>query len=85
MNIEVSIERIVLDGLIVQGRDGDKVRAAVQSELTRLLREGGIAPSLTPAGATARLDAPSIQIPAGVQPVALGHKIAHAIYGGIGT
>ena len=37
MNVNVHIERLVLEGLDVSSRDGDAIGAAVQRELARLV------------------------------------------------
>ena len=43
MNINVHIERLILDGLPVKGSDGSIIQAAVETELSRLLGEQGLA------------------------------------------
>jgi len=42
MNIKVSIERLVLDGLPVSSAQGSLIGAAVETELARLLATGGL-------------------------------------------
>ena len=42
MNITLHIERLVLDGLLMEARDNAQVQAAVETELVRLLSESGI-------------------------------------------
>jgi hypothetical protein len=78
MNIHVSIEHLVLDGLPVNGTQGALVRAAVRSELTRLLGERGLS-EVSP-GAVPHLSANSIQITRDSKPAPLGHQIAQAVY-----
>ena len=83
-NYEVTIDRLVLDGITVAPRQRDTLRGAVQSELSRLLRDGGIGPRFAGGGATARLGAPSVRVSTDGDPAALGREIARAVYGGIG-
>jgi|SRR5271165_4828852 len=77
MNINVHIERLILDGLPVKGSDGSIIQAAVETELSRLLGEQGLAGMST--GAVANLSAGPIELPRGSKPARLGHQIAQAI------
>jgi hypothetical protein len=83
MNIDLSIERIMLDGITIQPGQHSALSAAVRTELMRLLREGGLAPGLSRPSAMARVDAPTIESPAAADPVTLGRDIARAVYGGV--
>ena len=51
MNINVSIERLVLDGLPVSSAQGSLLGAAVETELARLLATGGLKMGLQFGGA----------------------------------
>ena len=51
MNINVAIERLVLDGIDVPYHQRSLLQAAVEGELARLLADGGLAPSLLAGGA----------------------------------
>lgn len=86
MNIELHIERLVLEGIdgvdTAPGR-GEQLREAVSVELTRLLRDGGLADTVTRGGAVPRLRAPSAELSAS-GPDHLGRQLAGAIYRGIG-
>ncbi|HEY2069703.1 MAG TPA: hypothetical protein VGG48_09140 [Rhizomicrobium sp.] len=82
MNVTLHIERLVLDG--VSATDTPRLRRAVEQELTRLLRHGGIAPHLAGGGATPKLAAPQIRFAAGQSTSGMGRQIARAVYGGIG-
>ena len=79
MNINVSIERLVLDGLPMSRSQGVLVQVAVETELARLLSEQGL--SHSSAGAVPHLSANSIQVTRDSKPVQLGHQIARAIHG----
>ena len=85
MNINVHIERLILDGLPVARHEGPLVQAAVEAELARLLVADGLAPTLkSVGGATPSVNAPGIQFTSNSSPAELGQKIARAVYGGIG-
>jgi hypothetical protein len=84
MNINLHIDRLVLDGLPIEHRDGARVKAAVETELSRLLTANGLANSLVSGGATPSVPAPGIQMSSDGNPARLGRKIGRAIYGGIG-
>jgi hypothetical protein len=84
MNINLHIDRLVLDGLPVDHHQGPLVKAAVEAELGRLLTANGLANSLVNGGATPSVPAPGIQMSSDGNPARLGRKIGRAIYGGIG-
>jgi hypothetical protein len=84
LNIELHIERLVLDGLTATPRERTQIRAAVETELSRLLSEGGLAHELAGGIALPSLAADNIQLPQGGNPWQLGEQIARAVYSGIG-
>ncbi len=84
MNINVHIERLILDGLPVTARQGASVQAAVEAELTRLLAEGGLAADVQPGGALRSVLADDIRVTMGNHPTLLGQLIAQSVYSGIG-
>jgi hypothetical protein len=79
MNINVSIERLVLDGLSMSRSQGVLIQGVVETELARLLTEQGL--GHLSAGAVPHLSANSIQVTRDSKPAQLGHQIAHAIHG----
>ena len=83
MNIQVHIERLILDGLPMAHAGRPLLQAAVQAELARLLAEGGISPALQGGGARPWLPAGRIER-ADASPAGLGGQIAQAVYEGIG-
>jgi len=83
VNIELHIERLVLAGIDTAPGRGEQLREAVSAELTRLLRDGGLADAVARGGAVPRLRAPSAQLSAS-GPDHLGPQLASAIYGAIG-
>ncbi|MBL0011650.1 MAG: hypothetical protein IPP22_13140 [Nitrosomonas sp.] len=83
MNINLHIERLVLDGVNVESDLRRMLQATVEAELTRLLTEGGISPSLAQGVALPRISADGIQLTDN-KPVQIGQQIAQSVYGGIG-
>ena len=79
MNINLHIERLVLDGLPITRGDGPFVQAAVEAELTRLLTEGGLSSDFLSGGALASVRANSIHLEKESSPVALGQQIAESL------
>jgi hypothetical protein len=84
MNINLHIERLVLDGLNIGHGQGALVKAAVEAELGRLLREGGMSLDLSSGGAFPSVKAGSIMMGKEGNPSMVGQQIAKAVYDGIG-
>ncbi len=83
MSLHIHIEELVLHGFAPAERA--PIAEAVQSELVRLLTEGGVPPALARGGSVDRLDAGSFPAdPAGRGSVT-GARIAQALHGGLGT
>ena len=85
MNIELHIERLVLDGLDVGPRDRRTLHAAIESELSRLLASGGLSSQLLSGGALRSLGAGEIQVTKQISGAQLGNQIAQAVHSGIGA
>lgn len=84
MNINLHIERLVLDGLDIAPEQRPVLQAALEGELSRLLTERGLSPGLAQGVAVPRLSAGDMQIPGASSPIELGRQIAQSVYGGIG-
>lgn len=84
MNINLHIERLVLDGLDIAAGERRLLQFAVEAELARLLSAGGITAELASGGALPRLAGNSIQLQHAKGPAEVGRQIAGALYGGIG-
>jgi hypothetical protein len=84
MNINLHIERLILDGLNIGPDQGSFVKAAVETELSRLLSEGGLASGLQSGGALPNIRAGSLELNGNENPSRLGQEIARSIYSGIG-
>jgi hypothetical protein len=85
MNINVHIERLILDGLPVARHEGPLVQAAVEAELARLLAVDGLANSLMSGGATSAVSGPEITLRGNHNPARLGQQIARAVYHGLNS
>lgn len=84
MNINLHIERLVLDGLELASEHRPIVQAAVESELSQLLTERGLSPRLAQGIAVPRISVQDIPMASANNPVQLGQQIALSVYGGIG-
>lgn len=85
MNIELHIERLVLEGLEVEPRHRSHLQAALEGELARLLATAGLRSELLTGGAMRSLRAGEVHLANQMQAAQLGNHIAQAVYGGIGA
>lgn len=81
MNIDLHIERLVLDGLPIAWHERPQLQAAVEAELTRLLTESGL--SRQGNIAVREIQAAPIQLSAEHDPAQIGRQIAQSVYGGL--
>lgn len=84
MNINLHIERLVLDGIPLSPGERPLLQAAVEAELTRLLLNGGLSDALQSGGALYNVRTADIQLVSNESAARLGDQIAGAAYGGIG-
>jgi hypothetical protein len=84
MNITISIERLILDGVPVPRRYRPQLQAAIEEELARLLAVDGMAAHLQSGGVLSRVSGGEVQLQGKDDPVQLGRQIAQAVYRGIG-
>jgi hypothetical protein len=82
MNINLTIDQLILDGIDLPNHQRPDLQAAVEAELSRLLAEQGVGPHLQARGAVPSLDAEVIQLTSN-DPATLGQQIAQAVYGGL--
>ena len=83
MKLRIYIERLVLEGLPVNGAGPHHVQDAVRAELERLLSQAGLAHELQGGGVLARLKAAEIAMMRGDTTAELGKRIAQAVHGAI--
>lgn len=84
MDIQVHIERLVVDEALIGNGDRDALQVAVTTELTQLLAAQGLGEAWRAGGAAPYVRGGTIQPTAGQDPARLGQQVAQAIYGGIG-
>jgi hypothetical protein len=88
MNVELHIERLVLDGVELGAGDLPHLHRSVVDALTELLRARGLAPALAGGASVARIFANDMRLARHDSAARgldeLGSQIAGSIYGGIG-
>ena len=81
MNVDLHIERLVLDGVPLNRRQSVALKDALECELSRLLEHRGLA---SVAGISVpQLPVADIQLPPGSPPVQWGRQIARSLHAGI--
>lgn len=83
MNINLHIERLILDRIDVSYREWPLVQAALETELAQLLATTDIASGLQAGGTYRSARAKPIQLTANNSPTHLGQQIALAVHRGI--
>jgi hypothetical protein len=83
MNINLHIERLVLEGLGLTRSESEEVRQYFGAELGRLCSEGEILNGITAGFETSRLSAKWTGAPT-KDPQRIGERLAHSVYGGLG-
>ncbi len=83
-NINLHIERLVLDGVSVDSHQQPMLKASLETELGRLLAQHGIAADLQSGSAFNAMRTDSIDVGEKNEPSHLDRQIAQAVYGGIG-
>lgn len=86
MDIDLSIEHLILHGIDLPRGQRQLLRASVETELARLLADGGLPSQMTTGSVQSRLSGSEIHLQTGSaapDPVQLGVQIAQAVYGGI--
>lgn len=79
MNVVLTIERLVLDGLDVSAADAESIELAVQTELARLLAE---APRPSPRSFDiARARSAPLALSRGADSAQIGRSIAQSVHG----
>jgi hypothetical protein len=83
VNIHLHVDLLVLEGLPVEAAQGDRVKAGVEAELTRLLAGSPVGPGLRAGGARPSIPGLDILLSGHDTPATLGRRIGQAVYGGI--
>lgn len=84
-NIELHIDRLILDGIFLSHAQRPLLQAAVEAELGRLLTEGGVGAEWQQGGAVPSVPAAAIQLSPDGNPTQWGHQIAQSVYRGLGS
>ena len=79
MSIQVNIDRLILEGVDLSQRERPLLITAVETELARLLTEGG----LPHRAGVARREQSAEPIQVTADPTQLGQQIARSVYGGM--
>ena len=82
--IELHIERLVLDGALLEKRHGAQFQEALELELTRLLEINGLAEFVQEEVIIPKLQTSSFGCVSQGEPVGFGEQIAQAVYSEIG-
>ncbi len=82
MNINIEIERLILEGVSIPRSQYPKLQAAIEAELGRLVTVNGLPGHLQGGGTIPKLPA-SLSLTNTSNPMQLGQEIAQAIYGGM--
>jgi len=83
MNINLHIERLVLDGLPVASVHDATIQAAVETELARQLAEEGLPQTF--GGSARNISGGQIQWPAENNPAQIGQRIAHTVHSALAS
>ena len=84
MNINIEIERLILEGVSIPRSQRPLLQAAVEAELSRLFSVNGLPPSLKNGGTISKLPA-NINVTQSTNPTQMGQQIAQSIYGGLNS
>lgn len=83
MKINLHIERVVLEGVSIQSHQQRHLKAAMESELTRLLSTEPVGPGLQSITSRRAVTGDTISVSDNTQPRVLGEQIAGAVHRGI--
>ena len=84
MKVRLHVERLVLEGIDLDAAGRPLLQAALETELGRLLAEGGVNPDLRAGGAMPAVRAAGFEMSGDGNAAGLGRQIARSVYGGIG-
>ncbi len=84
MNINLHIERLVLDGINIASGQSRLMQAGLTTELTRMLRDRGLSPGLAKGINLSSVSTDGIEFAGSTTLKQLGRKIAQTVYGEIG-
>jgi hypothetical protein len=85
MNISIYIERLILAGVNIPPSQRPLLQASLETELARLLTDGGVSSRLAGGSALPHISAKGIQMLGNNDPLLLGQQIAQSVYREIGN
>lgn len=80
-NIDLQIDELILRDLPYRNRQ--RIAAALKCELTRLITEQGLPPTLAQGGNIPQIDIRNLSIPTHAKPNVIGVEIARQVYGNL--
>lgn len=83
MDVTINIERLVLDGISITYQEQPLLQASIETELGRLIRDGGFGRGLNADCAMDSLSAGDIDLVDEKNHIDLGVQIARAVYSGL--
>jgi hypothetical protein len=84
MNVQLDIERLLLEGLNLSPVQRQQLQAAFEHEMSRLIDERGLSPAILSGGAVPSIKSAPLQSVAH-DPAKLGAQIAQSVYFGLGN
>ena len=82
MNINLQIERIILDDIDIPRSQRYRLQAALETELSRLLNENNLPSQLQNGGTISSLNA-TVNLTKEITPEQMGTQIAQSVYKGM--
>ena len=83
MNINIDIEKLVVEGMSISPSQGRMLQAAVEAEMSRLLSAEGLPDNWQGGGAVSRVPSGTIQLTSESNTTQMGQQIAQAVYRGM--
>jgi hypothetical protein len=84
MNLNVHIDRLVVDDGLFSPEETGSLRAAAQAELAALLATDGLAPEFLSGGMLSGLLGGTLDLSRRTGPAAAGQHLARAVFAGLG-
>jgi len=84
-DVELHIERLILDGVPIGSGDAAIVQSVVEAELARLISAEGLSSSVLSGGAHSVLRGSTVRASAATGPREWGTQIARAVHSGLGS
>ena len=83
MNINLHIDRLILEGVDIAPHQRHLLHSSITAELTRMFSNGSLAPGFAAGFSVANISGGGVQL-AGNNPTQLGQQIAQSVYRDIG-